>query len=309
MRRRKAGVPEDVGFATKPEIALAADAPRWRPACRRRGADRRRLWRRQVPRRDHRAGPALRVGSLQPTARLAARSSTGPLRQGLSGAAGRRAGRGARRTHRADPGQGTRHGSAGCGLADGHLARGRQRLAELALRPAAGAAAQRGTSAERSCATRNGCWSNGPRTRTSRPSTGSRPCRRHRVRTDGRPRQAALADRAGLSGTEAGSRARPLRGARMAGLPSPRQPLHRRLRIPGLRDRRRFPPRDRPAAWRRPRSAVPAGYRPEVLPMRSQRHMPNSIATLRIRLAPYLGGRFAPMSVLRPLPCEIAGAE
>jgi hypothetical protein len=60
------------------------------------------------------------------------------------------------------------------------------------------------------------------------------PCR-HAAQGTGRPRQAALAHRARLSGPEAGARARPLRGARLARLPPPRGAHHRRLRIPGLR--------------------------------------------------------------------------
>ena len=46
-----------------------------------------------------------------------------------------------------------------------------------------------------------------------------------------------------------------------------------------------FPPSGPARAWRRTRSAVPPVIDPEVLPLRSQRHMPNSITTLRIRLA------------------------
>src|SRR6202049_1491760 len=51
----------------------------------------------------------------------------------------------------------------------------------------------------------------------------------------GRHRQNALAHRARLSGPQAGNRARPLRGARLARLPSSRHALYRSLRIPGLR--------------------------------------------------------------------------
>ena len=49
--------------------------------------------------------------------------------------------------------------------------------------------------------------------------------------------QVALAHRARLSGTQAGGWARPLRGARMARLPSSRHAVHRGLRIPDLRAR------------------------------------------------------------------------
>ena len=57
----------------------------------------------------------------------------------------------------------------------------------------------------------------------------------------GRPHQTTLAHRARLSGAETGGRARPLRRARMARLPSSRHTLHRGLRIPDLRTGDDFP--------------------------------------------------------------------
>ena len=51
----------------------------------------------------------------------------------------------------------------------------------------------------------------------------------------------ALADRAGLSGTQARDRARPLRGPRLAGLSSPCQPVHRSVWVFGSRTLS-FPP-------------------------------------------------------------------
>src|SRR5438552_3286312 len=50
-----------------------------------------------------------------------------------------------------------------------------------------------------------------------------------------RTRVGALAHRARLSGPQAGDRARPLRGTRMAGFASPRNALHRGLWVPNLR--------------------------------------------------------------------------
>ena len=49
--------------------------------------------------------------------------------------------------------------------------------------------------------------------------------------------------------------------------------------------RRPFPPQDLPAPRQARDLAFPPVIGPEALPLRSQRHMPNSIATLRIRLA------------------------
>jgi hypothetical protein len=52
----------------------------------------------------------------------------------------------------------------------------------------------------------------------------------------GRYRQAPMAHRARLPGPETGDRPRPLRGSRMAGIPSPRSALDRGVRIPRRRE-------------------------------------------------------------------------
>jgi SRSO17 transposase len=61
------------------------------------------------------------------------------------------------------------------------------------------------------------------------------PSRRHRLSTSGRSRQITLADRARLSGTQARGWPRAFRRPRMARLSSSRHAVHRRLRLPGLR--------------------------------------------------------------------------
>ena len=81
------------------------------------------------------------------------------------------------------------------------------------------------------------------------------PAGRHADRQAGLSRQATLADRARLSRAQAGTRARPLRGSRLARLPPPRCAVHRRLRLPGRRAGGDSPlrPRRRPAGrsvWR-----------------------------------------------------------
>src|SRR6185312_1965516 len=93
----------------------------------------------------------------------------------------------------------------------------------------------------------------------------------YRLCPSGRSGQIALAHRARLSGTEAGTRPRTLRGPRLAWLPSSRHALHRCLRIPDLREGddsplgasprllATFHSRKLPTPWRRPRglSATP----------------------------------------------------
>src|SRR6202049_4902936 len=61
------------------------------------------------------------------------------------------------------------------------------------------------------------------------------PAGKHRFCGACRSCQAALAHRARLSGAQAGGWARTLRRPRMARLPSPRHTMHRKLRLPGLR--------------------------------------------------------------------------
>ena len=236
VRRRKAGVPADVGFATKPEIALAqiraAVAAGLPPGVvlmdAGYGAD--------TGLRTSVTELGLRyVAGIQPTATVWPQS-TGPLPPKAWSGRGRPPSR-SRRDGEHRPVQVKalalalpdaawqtvtwREGSAD--WLSSRFARLRVRAAHRDERLSE--AAQRGMAAGRVARGRG----------RADQVLALDPARRHRLRADGRPRQAALADRAGLSGTEAGTRSRPLRGARLAGLPSPRNPLHRRLRLPGLR--------------------------------------------------------------------------
>ena len=110
-------------------------------------------------------------------------------------------------------------------------------------------------------------------------NTGSRPCPKTRpieslIDID----QAALAHRARLRRIEERTRPRPLRRARLARIPPSRQPLHRGLRIPDSR-KIRFSPLS-PLAPRKT-----CRFRPYSIltqpPIRPERHVENSIATLR----------------------------
>src|SRR5258708_35796328 len=83
-----------------------------------------------------------------------------------------------------------------------------------------------------------------------------------------------MAHRARLSGSQTRGRARAFRRARLAWLPPPRYAVHRGLRIPGLREGD-----DSPLGISF-RQAVD----PEAPPLRPERHIPNSIATMRRRL-------------------------
>src|ERR1700751_1473054 len=81
-----------------------------------------------------------------------------------------------------------------------------------------------------------------------------------RLCPSGRSGQIALAHRARLSGTEAGTRPRTLRGPRLAWLPSSRHALHRSLRIPDLREG------DDSPLGSPPRLSLPATCRSQLLP-------------------------------------------
>jgi len=78
-------------------------------------------------------------------------------------------------------------------------------------------------------------WREGSRTGLSSRFAALRVRPAHRAQGPGPSRQGALADRARLPGAQTGDRARALRGPRLAGLPPPRQLVHRGLRLPGRR--------------------------------------------------------------------------
>ena len=105
---------------------------------------------------------------------------------------------------------------------------------------------------------------------------------RHHFPLAGGHDQAALAHRARLSGTQAGGRARAFRRARMARLPSPRHAVHRSLRIPDLREG------DDSPLWTSFHHAVPATCRTQRLS--TQRFRPCGLnAISRIRSRPCVG--------------------
>src|SRR5580700_9421152 len=100
------------------------------------------------------------------------------------------------------------------------------------------------------------------------------PAGRHPLRQARRRHQTALAHRTRLSGAETGSRPRPLRRPGLARLPSPRDALHRRLRVPGRRKGddsplRTSPPQAIPSPFRFPSSRTRA-IRPCALSATSQ---------------------------------------
>jgi hypothetical protein len=78
--------------------------------------------------------------------------------------------------------------------------------------------------------------------------------------------------------------ARPLRRTWVARLPPPRDAMHRGLWIPGVRKADDSPPQDLVAPGRSRQLRYPTVTDPEAPPLRPERHIPNSIATMRRRL-------------------------
>ncbi len=108
--------------------------------------------------------------------------------------------------------------------------------------------------------------------------------RQHQQRCSGEHRQTALAHRTRLPGPQAGTRPWPLRGARLARLSSSRHTVHRRLRIPDLRAAD-FPLRATQRASRQRNIPFPQVIDPAAPPIRPERHVPNSITSVRIAIA------------------------
>src|SRR5665811_1062699 len=115
------------------------------------------------------------------------------------------------------------------------------------------------------------------------------PSQGYHVPRAGRPHQAALAHRARLSGAQAGGRAWAFRGQRVARLPPPRHAVHRRLRIPGLREGDDFP------LWTLFRQAVRETYGSQRLPtQRLRRCEPNDTSRTRSRHCAYASASPSP---------------
>src|ERR1019366_4718915 len=115
------------------------------------------------------------------------------------------------------------------------------------------------------------------------------PSQGYHVSRAGRPHQAALADRARLSGTQAGGWAWAFRGQRMARLPPPRHAVHHRLRFPGLREG------DDSPLWTSFRQAVRETYGSQRLPtQRLRRCEPNDTSRTRSRHCAYASASPSP---------------
>jgi len=127
--------------------------------------------------------------------------------------------------------------------------------------------------------------------------------RRHPDRAAGVSRQAALpriAVRGRLSRAQAGARPRPLRGARLARLPSPRRAMHRGLRLPGRRA----------GGDRQGGLAEPAASLREALvdPLRTRRRRAGRSASPSRRYPTPRRRRFAPSAMSRTRSRRCAGA-
>ena len=285
-RRTAAGIPGDVVFQTKPRIAL--DQLRAALAA---GIDaeialaRRGIWQRhRLPRRHHSDRPCLCRRHPVLHQPLAARRATAAAKamewawpSDILDPSGRRAS--------ADLRQATGAGTSQKSLAAGHLARRHQYQARLALCGGA----------------RSPCASRLPPPHA--PPRGMVPdrvacgrtrankilpvhlAREHQPSRPGQHHQAALADRAGLPGPQAGTRAWPLRGARLAWLSSSRHALHRCLRIPALRKSEQFPPQDHATPFLSKNIPYPEVIDPAAPPIRPERHVANSISSVRIAIA------------------------
>src|SRR5712675_379639 len=232
-RRRRAHVPEQIVFETKPEIALeqlrwacAAGLPRgvvlldagygnhqpahadqrpWAELCRRHSVEH--------------LGVGARHQAVAAQAMVWSRTAADPAA--------------AQRQAQAGLGQAAGVRLAQAGLAHDRLARGQCRPAFVALRPGARARRSRRQAADRRVALDRVAQRREGADQILALDTAPG----HRLRTPGRSGQAALAHRARLPGAQAGARPWTLRRSRLAGLPPPRHAVHRSLRIPDLRAR------------------------------------------------------------------------
>lgn len=294
-RCRKVGVPEAVPFATKTEIALSqiqrahasalprgtvvADAGHGHDAELRAGITD--------------AGPALHGGGQEQRQGLGAPDRAAPpgtLRRTRTAAGSPPPSRRASADERGGAGE----ESACTGVPDPELARGNEHAAVFAVRrrarPSRASQGQaRGAGAGRMVADR---MAEG-RAETQALLAQHPGCQGNprRARAD---RSMPLAHRARPPGTRAGIRPRSLRRAELAWLPPPCELVHCRLRLP------REPAFARPAQQKTPQFAKTLPFpkiTPRGAPRRAQRHVDDSIATLRWQIASAI------MRTLEHCPC------
>ncbi len=282
-RRRKTGVPEDVAFKTKPEIALEQIAA----ACKA-----------GLPRgvvlmdagygcnTELRAGVSALalcyVAGILPQTTVWT-SGTGPLPpKKWSGQRASTEAHPPRRQASTDLGQATRSRPANARLAQDRTARRCGRAPVLALCTRAGSCCASRLQSHRQPAARMAADRMAKGRGCADQILALNASARHRIPLAGGHDQAALAHRARLSGTQAGGRARAFRRARMARLPSPRHAVHRGLRVPDLREG------DDSPLWTSFHHAVPATCRTRQLS--TQRFRPCGLnATSRTRSRPCAG--------------------
>ena len=87
-----------------------------------------------------------------------------------------------------------------------------------------------------------------------------------------------------MAGIETGGRARAFRVAKLVRVSSPRHVMYRGLRLPGVREGRFSPPRKRARLGTSKSLPFPKVTAQGALPTRTERHVPDSIATLRREL-------------------------
>ena len=126
--------------------------------------------------------------------------------------------------------------------------------------------------------------SNGPRAKRSRRNTGFPPCRKTSASPRGRAGQTALAHRTRLSGAQAEIGLGRFEGRGWRGFHH-----HATLCIGAygylICERQTIPPSGPSSAAHRQAPRLSRSPRPDAPPLRTERHVPDSIATMRRRLA------------------------
>ena len=152
----------------------------------------------------------------------------------------------------------------------------------LRASPPCGSGRLRGTGSFQRLTRRNGFSSNGPRAKKSRPNTGFQPYPKTRPSTFSSTRpNCAGASSATTRNSKSELGLAHFEGRSSRGFPPSRRPLHRRLRFSHPRTSGEFPPQ---APGGAKCLAYPCVPNPKAPSIRPERHVENSIATIRRQL-------------------------